>query len=180
MDCEHIRPRLVGYIDNDLRVTERLCVDVHLAQCDHCKDELLELRDFMGMMDKTLRHPRPVCRFEDIRHRLDEVELLPHIEGVRPRFGFRDYLNRVAAAAVFVCMVGTTGPFVQGMLSAALRFEDYRPSSELVEMSTLPEKPVWSPYVVYVEPKSDSLVDRGDASMHSSASGERGDGLGDE
>jgi anti-sigma factor RsiW len=51
MTCWAVRRRLVAYDDGDLSSDQAAEIEVHLAACQSCSDELAELRGAIGMVE---------------------------------------------------------------------------------------------------------------------------------
>jgi anti-sigma factor ChrR (cupin superfamily) len=109
MDCSKVQDRLAGYLQDDLRLTERLIVDVHIAYCAACRAELEEVRAVLAACRRVLRHPSPRHRYAELRARLayaDRAAAPPLRERLHPR-----RLSKGAAiAAAFLIMAGASTP----------------------------------------------------------------------
>ena len=64
MDCNRIQDRLVDYLTEETRVTERLCVDVHLATCYHCREAMEDVRTVLDAAKESMRYAGPERSFE--------------------------------------------------------------------------------------------------------------------
>lgn len=83
MNCTRIHDKLHGYLEGDLRMTEQLCVEVHLSRCYYCKEELEDLREANALISTALRHPSPQDGYEELYTRIRELELPTAKKAVR-------------------------------------------------------------------------------------------------
>ena len=114
MDCIEIRARFIGYIDGDLSGDERLRVEVHVAQCYDCREELDEMGRLLELSDAALKHPCPVDRFEDLKARLEDAEPAPIPMPPRPRLRVRETLLKLAVAAVIIALIAASPFLIRG------------------------------------------------------------------
>ncbi len=71
MKCDTVQRVIVEYTEGGLCVADELCVDIHLVQCPHCREELTELGLFQGMFSLGLTHPEPENHLRDLLIHLD-------------------------------------------------------------------------------------------------------------
>lgn len=116
MQCEKIQDKFIGFLDNDLRVTEQLCVEVHLTQCYTCREELDALKEDVVQFRRALRHPCPVNGFEALRVGIALSARQPRFNGTRARFRVREGLRRLAVAAILLLVAGIIAPIMTGNL----------------------------------------------------------------
>jgi anti-sigma factor RsiW len=76
MDCNRIQDRLVDYLTEETRPTERLCVDVHLATCYHCREALEDVRMVLDAAKDTMRYAGPERTFESTMNEIRTREAL--------------------------------------------------------------------------------------------------------
>jgi predicted anti-sigma-YlaC factor YlaD len=114
MDCIEIRAGFVGYIDGDLSGDEKLRVELHVAQCYDCREELDEMGRLLELSDAALKHPCPVDRFEDLKARLAEAEPAPIPMLPRPRLRVREALLKLAVAAVVIALIAASPFLIRG------------------------------------------------------------------
>jgi anti-sigma factor RsiW len=114
MDCSEIRAGFIGYIDGDLSDDERLRVELHVAQCYDCREELDEIGRLLELSDAALKHPSPVDRFEDLRVRLADAEPAPVPMPPRPRLRVREMLVRLAVAAIVIALIAASPFLIRG------------------------------------------------------------------
>jgi anti-sigma factor RsiW len=74
MHCDEIDRRLDRYMEGDLRTTERLCVDVHLAQCYTCRQTLAAYGELNAAVGDILQHPEPSNDFDTLLARIRTSE----------------------------------------------------------------------------------------------------------
>ena len=114
MDCSEIRAGFIGYIDGDLSGDERLRVELHVAECYDCREELDEMGGLLELSDAALKHPCPVDRFEDLKARLADAEPAPIPMLPRPRLRVREALLKLAVAAVVIALIAASPFFIRG------------------------------------------------------------------
>jgi len=114
MDCIEIRAGFVGYIDGDLSGDERLRVELHVAECYDCREELDEMGRLLELSDAALKHPCPVDRFEDLKARLPDAEPAPIPMPSRPRFRVREVLLKLAVAAMVIALIAASPILING------------------------------------------------------------------
>lgn len=110
MQCAQIRKMLANYALDDARVTERLCVDVHVAHCAACRKELEEVCEVIAASDRALSHPCPSADFEALMARIEAGEFRAREIPVGTRWSWRTAAMRVAAAAAVVVAIAVTAP----------------------------------------------------------------------
>lgn len=76
MDCNRIQDRLVDYLTEETRPTERLCVDVHLATCYHCREALEDVRTVLDAAKDSMRYAGPERTFEAAMNEIHTREAL--------------------------------------------------------------------------------------------------------
>lgn len=70
MHCDEITMKLDRYMEGDLRATERLLVDVHLAQCHACRQTLAAYRELNETVARIIAHPEPSNDFDALLARI--------------------------------------------------------------------------------------------------------------
>ncbi|MCP4645748.1 MAG: hypothetical protein GY851_35210 [bacterium] len=112
MRCERVREKFVDYLEGEARLTERLCVDVHVARCYTCREELEDTRQFLLSCRQALRHPNPRYRFSalmaDVKTGEANVRYLPR----RRALHLRENLARLTVAAVVLVVIGVSSPLI--------------------------------------------------------------------
>ncbi len=76
MDCNRIQDRLVDYLTEETRITERLCVDVHLATCYHCREVMVDVRTVLDGAKDSIRYAGPERSFEAAMNEIRTREAL--------------------------------------------------------------------------------------------------------
>lgn len=76
MDCNRIQDRLVDYLTEETRVTERLCVEVHLATCYHCREAMEDVRMVLDAAKESTRYAGPERAFESAMNEIRTRESL--------------------------------------------------------------------------------------------------------
>ena len=114
MDCSEVRAGFIGYIDGDLSGDEKLRIELHVAECYDCREELDEIGRLLELSDAALKHPRPVDRFEDLSERLAEAE--PEIIPLprRPKLRVREVLYKLAVAAIVIAVIAASPIIIKG------------------------------------------------------------------
>ncbi len=110
MECRMIQSRLTGYLDGDLRPSERRWVDEHLKECPACRDELAEAKRFLQDCHEFLVCPGPAYSFEVLRARMASIEPVQEIIAFLPKLRINAFIPRFAVAMLALLLVGGT-PF---------------------------------------------------------------------
>lgn len=110
MKCEMVRKRFIAYLDGDARHTERMCVDVHLAGCRACRDDLDALKEVLDAAPPALRHPAPVNRFGELREQMRRVSTVRPLISPDMRRQLWRLGQRFAAVVALVLVVSFGGP----------------------------------------------------------------------
>lgn len=76
MDCNRIQDRLVEYLTEETRVTERLCVEVHLATCYHCREAMEDVRMVLDAAKESMRYAGRERSFESAMNEIRTREAL--------------------------------------------------------------------------------------------------------
>ncbi len=114
MDCSEIREGFIGYIDGDLSDDEKLRVELHVAECYDCREELDEIGRLLELSEAALKHPSPVDRFEDLKVRLTDAEPAPIPMPPRPKLRVREMLVRLAVAAIVIALIAASPLLIRG------------------------------------------------------------------
>lgn len=114
IQCDKIQEKLLGFIDGDLRVTEQLCVEVHLSRCYRCREELQEVSEDAASLEHTLRHPFAENRFEDLTARIAAADAMPRFSARRRLLLWRPRLGRLAVATFLAVLAAAIGPALFG------------------------------------------------------------------
>ena len=136
MHCEQVREKFVAYVDDDVRFTERICVEVHVARCFACKEELEELQNLQEVCQTVVRHPGSAGNLEDLWRRIEEQEAAARSSRVWGAENWWNAATKLAAAAVVLFVLGVTSPFVREARNLAERFQQV--TSESAEQSKRP------------------------------------------
>lgn len=111
MDCNRIQDRLVDYLTEETRVTERLCVDVHLATCYHCREAMEDVRTVLDAAKDSMRYAGPERSFEAAMNEFRTREALLVAGGNGAPQQSRQWSWGIVAAALPVVVACIT-PFV--------------------------------------------------------------------
>ncbi|MCC6695785.1 MAG: zf-HC2 domain-containing protein [Candidatus Hydrogenedentes bacterium] len=142
MHCEQVREKFVAYIDDDVRFTERICVEVHVARCFACKEELEELQNLQELCKTVVRHPGSAGNLEDLWRRIEEQEAAARSSRVWGAENWWNAATKLAAAAVVLFVLGVTSPFVREARTLAERFQQVTSeSAEPIEVAPLLSAP---------------------------------------
>ncbi|MBN2309080.1 MAG: hypothetical protein JXR94_08925, partial [Candidatus Hydrogenedentes bacterium] len=107
-----VREKFIPYLEGEARLTERLCVEVHITYCYHCREELDELRELLASSRAAIRHPHPTDRFDLLMERIARNEAAVQAASPQRRWRWRDHAVRLAVAAGIVIAVGASSPFL--------------------------------------------------------------------
>lgn len=115
-DCGEIRTKLIDYVEDDLSQEDKLSVELHVAQCYACREELDELGRLLEVCGAALQHPSPSDRFKELKLRLESGE--PQYDPVLPRPGSRrsSAWHKLAVAAVVIVVLAAAPFLVKGVI----------------------------------------------------------------
>jgi anti-sigma factor RsiW len=122
--CGDIRTKLIDYVDEDLSHDERLSVELHVAKCYSCREEVEELARLLELCGAVLRHPNPRDRFEQLKEQLVSEE--PQYEPVPPEWGRRrrKRWHKLAVAAAIIIVLAAAPFLVKGVVRLLAPVED--------------------------------------------------------
>jgi predicted anti-sigma-YlaC factor YlaD len=109
MKCQHVQSVIVEYAEGALCVADELCVDIHLVQCDSCRDEL---RSIAGLGRSVARLIEDDSTPPDTLALLSRIDALPELPARREPYPLRrtgGTLLRAALAALIVFLAFTSG-----------------------------------------------------------------------
>jgi hypothetical protein len=75
MKCDNVQRRLAAYAENGLRVADELAIDIHLIQCDACRNELEALKHWERECSVTFGGDSPDTDWLALAEGLDTVEI---------------------------------------------------------------------------------------------------------
>jgi len=104
---------LLNYALDDARLTERLCVDVHVKHCESCRRELEDLCALIQSADRALAHPAPRDDFDALMARIHADERAARESMVRVPVRWKTVAFRAVAAAAVVTVMVFTAPLVK-------------------------------------------------------------------
>ena len=116
MECSELRTEFVGYIDGDLSDEERLRVELHIAQCYSCKEDLDELGRLLELSGAALKHPCPADRFEELKERLASAEPTYNPMPPRRKLRVREVLYKLAIAAIIIAVIAASPFLIRGAI----------------------------------------------------------------
>ena len=111
MECSRIQDRLVDYLTEETRVTERLSVDVHLATCYHCREAMEDVRTVLEGAKDAVRYAGPERSFEAAMNEIRTREAVSATSRCTPSQPSRRWSWGVAASALPVVVACVT-PFI--------------------------------------------------------------------
>lgn len=136
MHCSKVRDKLVDFIDDDVRFSERVGIEVHVARCYACREELDELLVLQGVCRSASTFPGTGKGLTDLRDRIAEREAARQSVGVWGSESSRNAVRKFAVAALVFFIVGITTPFLRQTGPAIQQTED-EPQSEYGEHEIL-------------------------------------------
>ena len=122
MHCDKVREKFIAYVDDDVRFTERICVEVHVARCFSCKEELEELQNMQDICRKVVRYPGSDEKFEALQRRIAGQERSARSTRVWGAETWWNAATKLAAAAVVLFVLGVSSPFMREARNLAERF----------------------------------------------------------
>lgn len=111
MRCDDVSEKFDRYLDGELRVTERLMVDVHVTQCYFCRETLAEYRAVEGMVRHAIRQPAPVDAYPELLARIRREE---RRAAQLPRVYFQEIGWRAVLASTILVVAGISASWVGG------------------------------------------------------------------
>ncbi len=111
MDCNRIQDRLVDYLTEETRVTERLCVDVHLATCYHCREAMEDVRTVLDSARESIRYVGAERSYEATLNEIRTREALLLTGGERTGHQGQRWSWGIAASALPIVVACVT-PFI--------------------------------------------------------------------
>ena len=143
MDCRDIQADFIRYLDDDLSQEERLRVELHIAGCYRCREELDELGRLLELCGDVIEHPCPVDRFDELRERLASAE--PEYTPVprRPELRRRELVSKLAIAAAIIGALVASPLLIKG---ARLLFSPAQGTATLANGTTV-EFPIRVPFL---------------------------------
>jgi len=114
MQCSDIQAEFISYIDGDLSEDDRLRVELHIAECYGCREQLDELGRLLELCGDVMEHPCPLDRFGELKERLASAE--PGYDPVprRPQLRRREILYKLAVAAIIIAVIAASPFLVRG------------------------------------------------------------------
>ncbi len=113
MKCSKVREKFVDYIDDDVRFSERVSVEVHVARCYACREELDELIALQNVCRSALTYPGLGQGVSALRERIAVREAAMQSVGVWGAENTRNAIRKLAIAAVVLFVLGVTAPWVR-------------------------------------------------------------------
>ena len=113
MQCSQIRGMLSNYALGDTRVTERICVEAHIARCRACQRELEDLCEIINACEQRLSHPAPRDDFEGLMLRVAANEAAYRETPLRVRLRWGALAVRATAAAAVVLVLVFSAPLLR-------------------------------------------------------------------
>ncbi len=110
MDCPEVREKFLDYLGEELSDGELRAVDLHLARCIFCMEELDEIDKTLRICRTEIRYPSFANRFEELRTCLDAMDLPREVVALRPRRRVGNIFRKVALVAGIVLLIATS-PF---------------------------------------------------------------------
>jgi len=113
MDCPEARENLLDYLSEQLSDDELRAVDLHLARCYFCMEELDDLDRTLNLCRSAIQHPNPAGRFQQLRERLADIELQPTLALLKPKQRAAGFFKKLAVATGIILMIGTSPIVIQ-------------------------------------------------------------------
>lgn len=113
MQCSKIRGMISNYALGDARVTEKLCVEVHITHCAKCREELEDLCELYHACDRMLAHPAPRDDFDGLMHRIHREEADRAETPIKVRLRWESFFLRAAATAAVLLVILFSAPLVR-------------------------------------------------------------------
>lgn len=106
MNCSEVQEKLSGYFDGELAKEDVAVIDVHLARCSECSEELAFFRQLSDLSSSLTNVGAALPQWSDLEKKLDVEEHLRPLPSSPPRHNQRLFLRLFAVAAALVIVVG--------------------------------------------------------------------------
>lgn len=124
MECKHVQTRLLGYVDGELRASERAQVEAHLKSCPSCAAELSAIESFDAECGEFLVAPAAQYTTQDLLLRMASVEALDEVETLLPSLKITHRAPRMAAAMAMLVMASNVSFAARPLRATAASTED--------------------------------------------------------
>ena len=125
MNCARFESRLARYVESDLTLIEARRVEVHLAHCAECREEVHLLADVLPALGAARPLPSPWNGWKDLRRHMHELP--PALPAPRPR----PRASRRAGKLLLAAALALTASLVAAGLASAGARDDYPLAREI-------------------------------------------------
>lgn len=112
MNCARVRDRLADYTVDALEASQRRQIQVHLAACEPCREELRVLEQVGAWVEVAGRREPPPALFQAVRNRIEQGDLAQESLGWRRFFNLRPVQFAsvtLAAGMVIAALIAPVG-----------------------------------------------------------------------
>lgn len=140
--CKKVKEKLVYYLDNELKTTERLEVEEHLKECDRCKKVLQELKSISSTFKSLPKKDAPPDIIQEIQPQIDKLF------NRQPSFRFLSFRPSYAFGIIIILIT---------IVSASMYYVKYKEKTTMKEFVAKKEKKI-EVKIVKVKPKKEEKV----------------------
>ena len=128
-ECRKNRELIQKRLDDEISPAENVDLNVHLADCDSCREELVSYLTVQSLLKETVDEmvEVPEGLFESLEEQLEEVKPARGLAAIFHLPAFTSYRNLSFAAASLVLMALLTVGVIQDHLGHADRGASLRP-----------------------------------------------------
>lgn len=103
MECNNAKDKLIDYIEKKLSKKQRDAIDQHLEKCGSCKNELIELQEFLGVLSNhTVELPSQNLKRNFEQAINVEKQQQTKIVKLESRFSYKTFLKYAAGLALLI------------------------------------------------------------------------------
>jgi anti-sigma factor RsiW len=112
MKCSKVREKFIDYVDDDVRFSERIGIEVHIARCYACREELDELMNLQELCRSAVKFPGLGPGVSALHERIAVREAALQSVGVWGAESSRNAIKKLAIAAIILFVLGVGAPLV--------------------------------------------------------------------
>lgn len=123
MKCNHIKSRLIGFIDGDLYPADHREIETHLRYCDSCHQEWLAMKALSDTTSEFIVYQDAPYPYAALRPRMAVISPLEEIMAFFPRMRAQGLAGRLATvlSLLFLFSLPFPGRLVRDLTEPARR-----------------------------------------------------------
>lgn len=118
MICSEVQEKLSGYFDGELAKEDVAVIDVHLARCSECSEELAFFGQLSDLSSSLTNVDAALPDWSELEKKLDDEDHRQPLPSSPPRHNQRSFLRLFAVAAALVIVVGLSVAVHRAWLSS--------------------------------------------------------------